>query len=138
MLDDFGNCVCPPGSALNENGNCALCSSEKGLKIDERGHCVCNLERGMIIDERGNCICPIEYGYRIDAKGNCIRENEPECHTDDDCPDNRYCNKEIEMCEDPCNLKRCGVNTFCNATNHIAVCQCISGHTGNPEVYCSK
>lgn len=64
VRDDLGNCVCPPGTALNENDDCVKCPEELGLKVDERGRCVCALERGMIIDERGNCVCPVEHGYR--------------------------------------------------------------------------
>lgn len=138
VQDDFGNCVCPPTTALNDNGDCAPCLTERGLKIDERGYCVCDLERGFIIDERGNCVCPTEYGYQVDIHGNCARTLEPECHEDSDCPDQRYCNKETEICDDPCNIKRCGVNALCNVTNHVAVCQCITGYTGNADVYCSK
>lgn len=138
ILTPDGRCICPPNTALNENDECIHCPITKGLKIDERGHCVCALERGLIIDERGNCICPIEFGYRLDFKGNCIPKTGPECETDNQCPDHKYCNPEMKTCDDPCLKKRCGTNAFCNATNHIAVCQCSSGYSGNPEIYCSK
>ena len=62
-------------------------------------------------------------------------DEEPECQSDDDCPDNKYCNR---YCIDPCLTKRCGENALCNATNHKAVCQCIAGYYGNPEKKCSK
>lgn len=72
IKDESGNCVCPPGTALDMNNECIRCLPERGQKIDERGHCVCALEKGMIIDERGNCVCPTEFGYRLDAFGNCV------------------------------------------------------------------
>ncbi|KAG8227100.1 hypothetical protein J437_LFUL007437 [Ladona fulva] len=140
VRDVFGNCVCPPGSGLNENDDCILCPIEKGLKVDERGRCVCALERGMIVDERGNCVCPQDHGYHLDSKGNCVIESippGPRCTKDEDCLDNNYCDTDTNSCKDPCLNKNCGVNALCNATNHRAVCQCIAGYTGNPEVYCN-
>lgn len=133
-----GKCICPPTTALNENDECVYCPIEKGLKIDERGHCVCALERGLIIDERGNCICPTEFGYRLDFKGNCIPPSKPECETDDDCADHKYCKATTKTCVDACLEKKCGINAFCNATNHRGICQCISGYRGDAEVICSK
>jgi hypothetical protein len=62
----------------------------------------------------------------------------PECEIDDDCRDYQYCNLDTKSCDDPCLTKNCGTNAFCNATNHIAVCQCITGYSGNPDIYCSK
>lgn len=106
------------------------------MKVDERGRCVCALERGLIIDERGNCVCPIEFGYQLDSRGNCIPKG-PECQSDDDCPDNKYCNLEVKTCDDPCTTKNCAVNALCNATNHRAICQCKTGYTGDPNVLCS-
>ncbi|KAJ8890112.1 hypothetical protein PR048_009619 [Dryococelus australis] len=70
IRDNMGNCVCPPGTGLNENEECARCAEDKGLKVDERGRCVCNFERGMVLDERGNCICPVESGYKM-VGGTC-------------------------------------------------------------------
>lgn len=137
-MNDKGECVCPPNTALNENDECIPCLPEKGLKIDERGRCVCALEKGFIIDERGNCVCPVEYGYYLDNKGNCIPKVVPKCEEDSDCLDHKYCNQETKTCEDPCLTKKCGINAFCNATNHQAFCYCISGHEGNPYENCSK
>lgn len=131
-----GKCICPPNTALNENDECIVCPIEKGLKIDEQGRCVCALERGFIRDELGNCVCPIEYGYRLDSRGNCITGSE--CEIDSQCPDNKFCNLNTKTCDDPCASKECGVHALCNATNHQAICQCITGYTGDPEVLCSK
>lgn len=138
MVTPSGECLCPPDTALNENDDCVPCPIEKGLTIDERGRCVCALERGLIIDERGNCVCPVEYGYRLDVRGNCVPVKGPECETDDDCPDHKYCNPNTKTCDNPCATKKCGLYALCNATNHQAICQCIAGYTGNPEKLCSK
>ncbi|XP_048522761.1 cuticlin-3-like, partial [Dendroctonus ponderosae] len=137
VTNAVGECVCPPHTAPNNNDDCVPCSADKGLRIDERGRCVCALERGFIIDERGNCACHLEYGYRLDARGNCVREKVSDCETNDDCPDHKYCNLETKTCDNPCATKRCGVYALCNATNHQAICQCVSGYSGNPDKYCN-
>lgn len=72
VVDEAGNCVCPPGTGLNANDECVRCLQERGQRIDDRGRCVCALERGMIIDERGNCVCPTEFGYKLDVNGHCV------------------------------------------------------------------
>lgn len=133
-----GKCICPPGKALNDNNECVYCPIEEGFKIDENGRCKCALERGMIIDDRGKCICPTEFGYRLDVNGNCTLIVGPECETDDECPDNKYCNLEVKKCDNPCIKKECGKNAFCNATHHQAICVCLATYTGNPDVECSK
>lgn len=139
IRDANGNCVCPPGSALDIYGDCQPCRVELGYKIDETGRCVCALERGMVIDERGRCVCPVQHGYRLTPNGECnIVPRTPQCQNNNDCADNEYCNLETRTCEDPCLTKVCGVNALCNATRHEGICQCITGYAGNPEILCSK
>ncbi|EAT34892.1 AAEL012905-PA [Aedes aegypti] len=133
-----GECACPPGYGLSIYEDCQICRQEDGLKVEQAGRCVCALERGMIIDERGRCICPIDHGYRLTERGECVRTAVPECTRDSDCPVYRYCNEQTRTCEDPCTVKHCGTNALCNATNHQAVCQCIAGYTGNPELHCNQ
>lgn len=138
MLDESGRCSCAPGNAADENEDCVPCRPELGMRITPDGRCACALERGMVIDERGRCICPVEHGYKLDESGWCVRVERPECETDDDCADDKRCGKESKVCEDPCLDKVCGVNAFCNATRHRAICQCIAGYIGNPDEICSK
>lgn len=137
VRDVDGQCVCPPGTALDIYEYCTPCREEQGFRIDESGHCVCALERGMVIDERGRCTCPIDLGYRLTPRGECQPEEPPECTSNDQCADNRFCNLDTKTCEDPCLTKVCGVNAFCNAVNHRAQCQCITGYTGNPDLHCN-
>lgn len=72
VKDEHGNCVCPPGTALNIHEECRRCVPELGYKIDENGRCICALERGLVINERGECVCPPEHGYELDYYGNCV------------------------------------------------------------------
>lgn len=139
IRDINGNCVCAPGSAVDIYGECVPCRIEDGYKVDETGRCVCALERGFINDERGRCVCPIEHGYKITPLGECVIESRtPGCASDQECADHQFCMFETKTCEDACLHKVCGVNALCNATNHQAICQCITGYTGNPEIQCSE
>lgn len=134
-----GTCVCAPGYAVDLFEKCAPCRPERGFRVDETGHCVCALERGLVIDERGQCVCPIEHGYVLTPAGECIQQpKNAGCVSDADCALNRACDATSGRCEDPCRTKVCGINALCNATNHQAVCQCVTGYAGDAEVQCSK
>jgi len=117
ILNERGQCICLQGTALDIYGECVICETRKGYKI-ENGHCICALERGLIIDERGNCICPEDHGYQLTINGECVPVQTPECERNEDCPDNRYCEQSTKTCEDPCLNYKCGTNAFCNATKH--------------------
>ncbi|PNF22176.1 hypothetical protein B7P43_G05064 [Cryptotermes secundus] len=138
IRNEAGECVCPPGTGLNENEDCIRCPEQNGLKVDERGHCVCALDRGLIIDERGNCICPVEYGYMLNISGYCNKRDEHiECESDDQCLDNQYCNLVTKTCDDPCSIQKCGEHSFCNASNHKAECHCVADYFGNAYIGCN-
>lgn len=140
VRDINGNCVCPPGSGVDVYGNCVICRPEEGFRVDETGRCVCAIERGFSYDERGRCKCPVEHGYIITPLGECVptEPRTPGCETDKDCEDHEFCEPKSRRCEDACLFKGCGINALCNATNHVAICQCIAGYTGNPDIQCSK
>lgn len=112
---------------------------EEGFKVDETGRCVCALERGFIIDERGRCVCPTGHGYILTPTGECVLQpRAPGCINDEECADHEYCQAETKTCVYACENKVCGINALCNATNHVAICQCITGYEGIPEIQCSK
>ena len=136
ILDEYGNCVCPPGSAKDETEVCIPCRKQSGMIINDEGYCVCALENGMIIDEYGRCVCPTQHGYRLDANGYCKLVDIIECKHDDDCADNRFCDKTSQTCEDPCLTQLCGLYALCNATRHQAICICINGYIGNAYTQC--
>lgn len=51
-----------------------------------------------------------------------------------DCTANLACVR--SKCQDPC-PGACGPNAMCNAVNHLPVCICIQGYTGDPFRYCN-
>lgn len=77
----------------------------------------------------GTCVCqPYYFG---DPYVGC----RPECVIISDCPRNRICSK--NRCLNPC-VGACGLNADCVVINHIPICLCISGFTGNPFILCEE
>lgn len=77
----------------------------------------------------GICSClPEYYG---DPYFGC----KPECILNSDCQRNRACIR--NKCSDPC-VGTCGSDATCDVINHIPVCSCPSGTTGDPFHYCTK
>lgn len=57
----------------------------------------------------------------------------PECTINSECPASLACVR--QKCEDPC-PGSCGVDASCHVLNHLAVCVCIEGYTGDPFARC--
>ena len=76
----------------------------------------------------GACKCLPEY------QGDPYSMCRPECVINNDCPRDKSCvrNKCIDPCPGPC-----GQNAVCNAINHISMCSCPPGMSGNAFVECS-
>lgn len=57
----------------------------------------------------------------------------PECTINSECPASLACVR--QKCEDPC-PGSCGVEANCHVMNHVAVCVCNDGFTGDPFSRC--
>lgn len=75
----------------------------------------------------GSCSCLPEYF------GDPYVECRPECILNSDCIKSKACIN--TKCVDPC-PGVCGINAECQATNHIPICFCIAGYTGDPSTVC--
>lgn len=75
----------------------------------------------------GSCSC-LE-GYI----GNPYEGCRPECVINTDCPSNKACIN--NKCKDPC-PGSCSNNAVCQVVNHLPLCTCLSGYTGDPFRYC--
>lgn len=75
-------------------------------------------------------ICTCLPDYQGDPYTGC----RPQCVLNNDCPSDKSCvrNKCINTC-----LSACGTNAECNVINHIPMCSCLEGYTGNAFVLCS-
>lgn len=77
-----------------------------------------------------NGLCTCIAGYQGDPYIGC----RPECVQNYDCPPDRSCVK--NKCVNTC-MNACGENAECSVINHIPMCSCIEGYTGNAFVLCS-
>lgn len=77
----------------------------------------------------GQCFCLPDY------QGDPYFQCRPECVQNTDCPQNRACIK--NKCVDPC-PGVCGQNAECSTFNHIPICSCPSGMTGNAFSTCNR
>jgi hypothetical protein len=53
----------------------------------------------------------------------------------EECPDHRACIN--YQCVDPC-ISKCGSNARCEPKNHLAVCTCPEGYTGDARASCRQ
>lgn len=80
-----------------------------------------------VVGEAPACSCLPNY---IGIAPNC----RPECSINAECPGNLAC--QHEKCIDPC-PGSCGFNAECSVAHHVALCNCLPGHTGDPFSGCS-
>lgn len=77
----------------------------------------------------GVCSCISDY------IGNPYFGCHPECILNTECPRNKACIN--NKCVDPC-VNMCGQEALCSVVNHIPMCDCQYGYTGNAYVACAK
>lgn len=77
----------------------------------------------------GECSCLPEY------QGNPYSGCRPECVLNTDCSRNQACLR--NKCRDPC-PGACAINADCTVINHVPMCSCPEGMTGNAFSRCSQ
>lgn len=77
----------------------------------------------------GSCVCLPNYF------GNPYEGCRPECVLNSDCPSTKACIQ--TKCQDPC-PGTCGRNALCHVTNHLPICTCYDGYTGDPYSICHQ
>uniref|UniRef100_T1G9Y3 EGF-like domain-containing protein n=1 Tax=Megaselia scalaris TaxID=36166 RepID=T1G9Y3_MEGSC len=70
-----------------------------------------------------------------DYIGNPFEECRPECVENSQCLANKACIN--SKCLDPCATSPCGIDSECYVNNHIPVCVCIKGYTGDAFKQCT-
>lgn len=78
----------------------------------------------------GNPSCSCIEGT-IGGPPNC----HPECLVNTDCPSHQACI--AEKCTNPCEGS-CGFRAECRVHDHIPICSCPSGYSGDPFIQCSE
>ena len=90
--------------------------------------CGPNSNPPRVIGDRCQCSCLPEM---IGSPPNC----RPECVINQDCPIDKACIN--RKCQDPC-PGLCGINAQCNVRNHVPICICNKGFSGDPFVQCNR
>lgn len=75
----------------------------------------------------GSCSCLPDY------IGNPYEGCRPECTVNTDCIPNKACIR--NKCQDPC-PGTCGPLALCTVVNHLPVCSCPFGYSGDPYQRC--
>lgn len=79
------------------------------------------------VNNHASCSClPSYYG----SPPNC----RPECAVNSDCLSSKTCAR--NKCINPCD-GTCGFNAICSVINHIPICTCAEGYTGDAFSYCN-
>lgn len=81
-------------------------------------------------EENGHAVCCCLKGYRGDPTEYCVRL---ECIDDTECRGHQTCKD--GTCIDAC-IGVCGQNAECKALNHVPVCSCPPGFTGDAFTFC--
>lgn len=67
--------------------------------------------------------------------GNPYEGCRPECVLNTDCASNKACSN--YKCKNPC-PGTCGQNAECQVVNHLPMCSCYQGYTGDPFRFCHQ
>lgn len=119
-------CTCPEGYTGDPFNSCSPKPPAQDVIISadpcEPSPCGANAQC-----RDGICSCLPQ--YHGDPYGGC----RPECVQNPDCPYNKACIQ--NKCTDPC-PGTCGQNAECNVVQHIPMCSCPAGTTGNAFANC--
>lgn len=133
--------VCGPNADCTQSGARALCRCRSGYVGSpySRSGCQANpCVEGVCgagadcKDVGGRPVCECRPGYQGDPYTGCIQG---ECDENSDCGPQRAC-KDYK-CVDPCAIS-CGSGADCNVANHVAICRCPRGTTGDPFTNCRR
>lgn len=86
-----------------------------------------------------NARCRVENSFAVceclpEFQGNPYEGCRPECLVSSDCPMNKACIN--SKCRDPC-PGTCGLSAICTVSNHIPICSCPDGYTGDAFRLCT-
>lgn len=131
--DAYGLTGCKPKSECLTSADCsAAAACESGRCIDP---CLGFCGPGARCDVKNHlpvCTCPFK--WTGDPRVKCV---EMECVENTNCPADRSCVN--NKCEDVCSLEgACGPNSQCTTINHIPLCSCNNGFSGDPRIGCTR
>ncbi|XP_065203145.1 fibroblast growth factor receptor homolog 1-like [Planococcus citri] len=126
MINHEPICSCLPGFTGNPFLYC--------IKEEEKNPCIpspCGSNSECRV-ENHHSVCSCQNNYFGSPPTTMCR---PECNSDSECPQNKTC-RELK-CQDVC-AGKCAYNAQCQIINHVPICSCSPGFTGNPISYCTE
>ncbi|VEN46221.1 unnamed protein product [Callosobruchus maculatus] len=124
-------CACPPGFTGDPFTRCVPQPVEEPPTTERPPSCFpspCGPNsQCKIVGNTPTCSCLPDH---IGSPPNC----RPECVLNSECGSQLACIN--QKCKDPC-PGSCGVNAQCHIVNHLPICTCIEGHTGDPFTQCN-
>lgn len=137
-------CTCPEGFTGDPFTNCFPKPPERELNLaKDLGMYVNESYITAVLLEKDPCnpspcgpnaqcndgVCSCLPEYQGDPYSGC----RPECVLSTECPKNKACIR--NKCTDPC-PGTCGQNAQCDVVNHIPMCSCPQGFSGNAFIEC--
>lgn len=132
--------VCGVGAQCSVINHTPICNCADGYTGDPFVRCSPALvEMDRPVDSCSNCgpntqclngVCTCLPEYQGDPQLGC----RPECVLNSDCSRDRACIS--NRCKDPCD-GTCGEYAVCSVVNHVPVCTCPPGTSGNAFIVCS-
>lgn len=129
VISHTPSCVCIPGFIGDPF---MQCNPEPIIEREQVNPCVPSPCGSNAVctqqNNAGACQCLPEY------YGNPYESCRPECVLNSDCPSDKACQN--QKCRDPC-PGSCGHNAQCAVVNHLPVCSCYQGYSGDPYSNCA-
>lgn len=89
--------------------------------------------RCRAVAHRSQCYCPPgTQGNPLEA---CVTVG---CQSNDDCAQDEACDAVNRVCRQVCTPGVCAPEAFCEGRNHLPICTCRTGTTGDPYVRCRE
>ena len=127
---------CGPNTECNVSGQRSVCRCIRGYtgSPESRSGCLadpCSVndicgQNAECRNEGGRPVCQCLSGHKGDPYTGCVRGD---CISNSECRDNQAC--QDYKCVDPRQLS-CGSGADCQVNNHVAICRCPRGFTGDP------
>jgi len=140
-LDPCLQDACGPNADCARSGQRAVCTCRSGYLGSpySRSGCRANPCQPGICGPGAECkdvggrpVCECLPGHQGNPYSGCVQG---ECDENQDCGPQRAC-KDYQ-CVDPCAIS-CGQGADCTVQNHVAICRCPRGTTGDPFRNCRR
>eukprot|EP00096_Caligus_rogercresseyi_P003584 TRINITY_DN1682_c0_g1_i1.p1 TRINITY_DN1682_c0_g1~~TRINITY_DN1682_c0_g1_i1.p1 ORF type:complete len:844 (-),score=166.73 TRINITY_DN1682_c0_g1_i1:574-3105(-) len=134
--------ACGLNTECEASGTRSICRCRSGYSGSPYGRSGCRSDPCSAVDICGlnaECrnqgdrpVCECLPNHKGDPYTQCFRGD---CVSNSECSTNQACKDYV--CVDPC-LDSCSPNADCQVQNHVAICRCPKGYTGDPFSNCRR